>query len=164
MPYGLDTRKPLQAQRDFSTHLFRNPWRMRDLIRLWREVGNLVAQCRVMMNTTLASLADGADLLVTGQGFEELASNVAEYHDIPLATLHYFPARVNSHFIPLRRRHWPAPRCESMSGGIGAGRRGDKTHSATHLACQGRRNPRRGGSPRADHWKFRPTTSFAFPA
>ncbi|BBU20305.1 glycosyltransferase [Mycobacterium xenopi] len=105
VPYGLDTRKPLQAQRDFSTHLFRNPWRMRDLIRLWREVGNLVAQCRVMMNTTLASLADGADLLVTGQGFEELASNVAEYHDIPLATLHYFPARVNSHFIPLR----PAP-------------------------------------------------------
>jgi len=103
--YGLDTQKPLEAQRDFSTRLFRNPWRIRDLTRLWREVGNLVTECRAMMNTTLTSLADGADVLITGQGFEELAANVAEYHDVPLVTLHYFPARVNSHFIPIR----PAP-------------------------------------------------------
>ena len=47
------------------------------------------------MSTTLTSLADGADLLFTGLSYEELAANVAEYYDIPLATLHYFPVRAN---------------------------------------------------------------------
>jgi UDP:flavonoid glycosyltransferase YjiC (YdhE family) len=47
------------------------------------------------MSTTLTSLADGADLLITGLVYEEAAANVAEYHDIPLATLHYFPLRAN---------------------------------------------------------------------
>ena len=41
------------------------------------------------------SLADGADLLFTGINFEDAAANVAEYYDIPLATLHYFPLRPN---------------------------------------------------------------------
>ena len=43
------------------------------------------------MSTTLTSLADGADLLITGLLFEPPAANVAEYYDIPLATLHYCP-------------------------------------------------------------------------
>jgi UDP:flavonoid glycosyltransferase YjiC (YdhE family) len=97
--YGLDTRAPLEAQRNFSTCAFRNPWRVRELISLWRELGRLLTQCRLQMNATLTSLADGTDLLITGQGFEELAANIAEYHGIPLATLHYFPARVNGRFI-----------------------------------------------------------------
>ena len=49
---------------------------------------------------TLMSLADGADLLFTTLSFEQAAANVAEYYDIPLVTLHYFPARVNGHIIP----------------------------------------------------------------
>ena len=32
----------------------------------------------------LTSLADWADLLVTGQVYQEVAANVAEYYDIPL--------------------------------------------------------------------------------
>jgi UDP:flavonoid glycosyltransferase YjiC (YdhE family) len=40
---------------------------------------------------TLLTLADGADLLLTGKGERGLAANVAEYYDIPLATLHFFP-------------------------------------------------------------------------
>ncbi len=48
------------------------------------------------MSTTLTSVADGADLLFTGQSFEEQASNVAEYYDIPFATLHYNPIRANA--------------------------------------------------------------------
>lgn len=41
----------------------------------------------------LTSLADGVDVLKTGLNFEDTAANVAEYHDIPLATLDYFPLR-----------------------------------------------------------------------
>ncbi len=54
---------------------------------------------------TLMSLADGADLLFTTLSFEQAAANVAEYYDIPLVTLHYFPARVNGQLIPFL----PAP-------------------------------------------------------
>ena len=53
------------------------------------------------MSTTLTSLADGADLLLTGVIFEQPAANVAEYYDIPLATLHYFPMRANGQLVPI---------------------------------------------------------------
>ena len=54
------------------------------------------------MGKTLTSLAgDGADLLITGAVFEQQAANVAEYYDIPLAILHFFPARVNGHLLPI---------------------------------------------------------------
>ena len=42
----------------------------------------------------------GADLLLTGLIFEQPAANVAEYHDIPLATLHFFPARAHGRLLP----------------------------------------------------------------
>ena len=61
------------------------------------------------MSTTLTSLADGADLLLTGLSFEEPAANVAEYYDIPLATLHYFPMRPNGQLVPIL----PAPLARS---------------------------------------------------
>ena len=53
------------------------------------------------MSTTLTSLADGADLLFTGLDFEEPAANVAEYYDIPLATLHHVPMRANGQLVPI---------------------------------------------------------------
>src|SRR5271156_1389351 len=52
------------------------------------------------MTTTLASVADGADLLLTGLIFEQPAVNVAEYYDIPLATLHFFPVRAHGQLLP----------------------------------------------------------------
>ncbi len=97
--YGLDTQAILEAERNFSTCLFRNFWRIRDLIRLWREFWELVTQCWAEASTTLTSLADGADLLLTGGSFQEQAANVAEYYDIPLATLHGLPVRVNGHVL-----------------------------------------------------------------
>ena len=45
------------------------------------------------------SLADGADLIFTGINFEDAAANVAEYYNIPLATLHYVPLRPNSQVL-----------------------------------------------------------------
>ena len=75
---------------------------MRELLRESREPGT---QCWGEMSTTLTSLADGADLLLTGMSYQELAVNVAEYRDIPLATLLWFPIRVNGHLVP----NLPAP-------------------------------------------------------
>ena len=99
-PTGWIRRPLLEAQRNYWTCLFRNPWRIQDLIRLWREFGEVVARCWGEMSTTLTSLADGADLLFTGLTFEQPAANVAEYYDIPLATLHYFPMRANGQLLP----------------------------------------------------------------
>jgi UDP:flavonoid glycosyltransferase YjiC (YdhE family) len=56
------------------------------------------------MSATLVSLTDGADLILTGTTYQEVVANVAEYRGIPLAALHYFPARVNSSAVPI-----PAP-------------------------------------------------------
>ena len=100
-PTGRIRRPWLDAYRNFWTCLFRNFWKIRDLIRLWREVREPVTQCWEEISTTLTSLADGADLLFTGLTFEEAAANVAEYYDIPLATLHYFPVRANGQLVPI---------------------------------------------------------------
>lgn len=43
---------------------------------------------------TLTALAEGADLLLAHMNDQALAANVAEYHGIPLAALHVFPARI----------------------------------------------------------------------
>ncbi|HEX4557763.1 MAG TPA: glycosyltransferase [Mycobacterium sp.] len=108
--YGVDMRTTLEALRNFWTCLFRNPWRIRNLIRSCREAWQLVTRCRRELSTTLMSLADGADLLFTGLPFEQPAANIAEYYDIPLATLHYFPARANGHLVPFV----PAPLIRSV--------------------------------------------------
>jgi len=89
VPYGPDSQAWVDVHRDFSTLLFRAPWKIRDLIALGREDWALLTQCRKEAATTMTSLADGADLLVTGLLAEESVANVAEYYDIPLATLHF---------------------------------------------------------------------------
>ncbi len=104
--YGLDTQAPLEVARNFWTCLFRKPWRIQDLIRLDREAVEFNTQCWGEMNTTLTSLADGADLLLTGWGYPEpTAANVAEYYDIPLARLDHTPLRANGQLLPFL----PAP-------------------------------------------------------
>jgi UDP:flavonoid glycosyltransferase YjiC (YdhE family) len=103
--FGPDTQAILDAHRDFWTCLFRNPWRIQDLIRSRRAVGEPIIQSWEEMSRTLTSLADGADLLFTAVNFEDAAANVAEYYDIPLATLHYFPLRANGQLLPFL----PAP-------------------------------------------------------
>jgi UDP:flavonoid glycosyltransferase YjiC (YdhE family) len=103
--YGLDTQAMLDAHRDFWTYFSRNFWKIRELTRLGREVWRLLTQCWREMGTTLRSLADGADLLsIAALNFEQPAANVAEYYDIPLATLHHSPMRANGQLGPL-----PAP-------------------------------------------------------
>jgi UDP:flavonoid glycosyltransferase YjiC (YdhE family) len=97
--YGPDSGEVLA--KEFGTNLFkdfpRHVWRIREL---WRENWELSTQCWSDMSKTLMSLADGTDLLFTGQVFEDGAANIAEYYGIPLATLHYMPLRPNGQLMP----------------------------------------------------------------
>ena len=87
--------------RNFWTDFLRNFWTIRDPIRLVRKLWEPLTQRWGEMSTTLTSLADGADLLLTGGIFQEPAANVAQYYDIPLATLHHFPWRANGQLVPI---------------------------------------------------------------
>ncbi|MGO9100148.1 MAG: glycosyltransferase [Mycobacterium sp.] len=107
--YGPDLLLVEDARRSW-TRFFRNPWRIQDLNKLTREIQERYNECWGEGSTTLTSLADGADLLITTSvGFEMLAANVAEYYDIPLATLHWFPLRANGQLLPFL----PAKLCHS---------------------------------------------------
>jgi len=97
--FGPEVQPILDAHRTFWTYFFGNFWKIPDLIRLRREIAEPVIQRWDEIATTLTSLADGADMLITGLNFEQPAFNVAEYHDIPLATLHIFPHRANGQFL-----------------------------------------------------------------
>ncbi|MDV3136652.1 glycosyltransferase [Mycobacterium sp. 29Ha] len=103
--YGLETQAWLGAYRDFWTSVFRNVWKIGELRRLWPELYEPLVRCWEEISSTLTSLADGADLLFTGLSFEQPAASVAEYYDIPLATLHYLPVRANGQLL----RFLPAP-------------------------------------------------------
>jgi UDP:flavonoid glycosyltransferase YjiC (YdhE family) len=86
--YGPDSQ---QLDEDF----LHNAWKIQNPITLLREAMEPVTQGWAEVSTTLTPLADGADLLLTGQIWQEVAANVAEYYDIPLAALHYYPMRAN---------------------------------------------------------------------
>jgi len=103
--YGPDTREWLGATSDFWRRFFRNFWNITELKRLLRESREPGIQRWGEMSTTLSSLANGADLLLTGMSYQELATNVAEYRGVAFATLLWFPIRVNGHLFPML----PAP-------------------------------------------------------
>jgi UDP:flavonoid glycosyltransferase YjiC (YdhE family) len=107
VPFGLDWSATMEVLRPLRGLFLRHPWRIQHLIRLVRESRELGTRCWREMSTTLRSLAGGADLLITGQSFEQLASNVAEYYDIPLATLHFNPIRPrDGHHLSTRVNEW----------------------------------------------------------
>jgi UDP:flavonoid glycosyltransferase YjiC (YdhE family) len=103
VPYGLDSRPLVDAQRNYWTLFFRKPWRARELDALGREISEFVTQCWTEDVTTelLKTLADGSDLVIAGLGFEQFAANIAEYYDLPLATLHFLPMRANGQVLPI---------------------------------------------------------------
>lgn len=90
----------MEALRNFWACLFRSPWRIRTLLTRFLTAWALITRCRQELSATLTSLADGADLMFTGLPFEQPNANIAEYYDIPLATLHWLPARANGHLLP----------------------------------------------------------------
>ncbi|MGE2688613.1 glycosyltransferase [Mycolicibacterium pulveris] len=94
-PYGVDSQKQMDAD------IFRKYWKVQNPVTALRELREYITQGWAQMSQTLVSLADGADLILTGTTYQEVAANVAEYYDIPLAALHYFPARANSQVLPI---------------------------------------------------------------
>jgi UDP:flavonoid glycosyltransferase YjiC (YdhE family) len=95
VPYGVDSQKQLDAD------IFRKYWKIQNPVTALRELREYITQGWAEMSTTLTSLAGGADLVLTGTTYQEVAANVAECHGIPLATLHYFPARANTQVLPV---------------------------------------------------------------
>lgn len=98
--YGPDSQQQLDAFSDVW-----KAWKLQNPITLLRTSSKYFSQGWAEMSTTLTALADGADLLLTTAGYQDVAAHVAEYHQIPLAALHCFPFRPNGHLMP----HVPAP-------------------------------------------------------
>ncbi|WP_349271316.1 glycosyltransferase GtfA [Mycolicibacterium parafortuitum] len=98
--YGPDTRAWLEDTRDFWGYFFRNFWRVRDVQRYLRESREPGIRAWGEMTTALTSLAQGVDVLVTGVSYEELVFDVAEYCGVRLATVFWFPMRVNGKLVP----------------------------------------------------------------
>ncbi|MCV7347664.1 glycosyltransferase [Mycolicibacterium rhodesiae] len=99
--YGLDSKEILELQWRYFTLYGRTPWRLKELNRMATETAQFAAECWAAMTRTLASVAQGADLLATGLIFEQPAANVAEAQGIPLVTLHYFPYRAHGQLMPI---------------------------------------------------------------
>ncbi|WP_176704347.1 glycosyltransferase, partial [Mycobacterium malmoense] len=101
-PYGPELHDFLDEDflRNMWAEFFRNIWTVRSPVRLMRKVWEPLIRHWGEASATLASLADGADLICTGLNFEQAAANVAEHHGIPLATLHHFPMRANGQLVP----------------------------------------------------------------
>jgi len=108
--FGPPSRAILDAHRTFWTCFFRNPWKLRELIASRTAIAGPLLQGWQDMSATLMSMADDADLIITGINFEDAAANVAEHYAIPLATLHYFPLRPNPQVLPFL----PAPLARSV--------------------------------------------------
>ena len=102
VPYGPKVQEFLEEEflRNMWRDFFRNVWTLRGPLKVVRRVWEPIIQYWGDVSSTLLSLAEGADLLSTGINFEQPAANVAEYYDIPLATLHHFPMRANGQLVP----------------------------------------------------------------
>jgi UDP:flavonoid glycosyltransferase YjiC (YdhE family) len=99
VPYGPEVQSFWDAEflRNSNwTDFFRKFWTIRGPIKIVRDAVEPLTRHWEEMGATLRSLADGADLLFTGLLYRDAAANVAEYYDIPMATLHHFPMGANS--------------------------------------------------------------------
>ena len=93
--YGPDSQAQLEEE------FFRNFWKIQNPVGVLRRGREYLSQGWADMSTTLTSMAEGADLVLSGQTYQGLAANVAEHYDIPFAALHYMPQQVNGHVIPI---------------------------------------------------------------
>ena len=104
--YGPDSQEQVNAVADFLHHAFtlQNPI---GFVRAGRE---LFVEGWAQMGKSLTSLADGADLLVTGQTYHGVVANVAEYYRIPCSGTPPLPDL----------RQWPArPSVDTIAGSPG---------------------------------------------
>ena len=93
--YGPDSQAQLEEE------FFHSFWKIQNPIGLLRRGQEYLSQGWSEMNSTLTSVAEGSDLVLSGQAYQGLAANVAEHYDIPFAALHYMPQQVNGHVVPI---------------------------------------------------------------
>lgn len=93
--YGVDSQKQLEAD------AFRKFWTLRNPVTVLRESREYATEGWAEMSAAATAMAAGADLLLTGTTYQEVAANVAAHHRIPLAALHYFPHRANRTVVPV---------------------------------------------------------------
>ncbi|MBU3705118.1 MAG: glycosyltransferase [Mycobacterium sp.] len=94
--YGPDSQKQLEAE------VFREWFKLRNPVTVFHQGRDYITDGWQEMGDTLREIADGADLILTGTTYQEVAANVAEFYSIPLAALHYFPARASSRGLPVQ--------------------------------------------------------------
>ena len=100
--YGPDTDQQIVAVADF----IHNAFKIQNPVNVARALKELYVEGWAEMSRTLTALADGADLLMTGQTYHGVVVNVAEYYDVPVAGLHHFPVQPNGQIgLPF----FPAP-------------------------------------------------------
>lgn len=93
--YGVDSQQQLDAD------VFREWYKLRNPVTVLREARDYVVEGWAEMSRGLDALAGDADLILTGTTYQELAGNVAEARDLPLAALHYFPVRPSRRVLPV---------------------------------------------------------------
>ena len=162
--YGPDTQAWLEDTRDFWGYFFRNFWRVRDVQKYLRESREPGIRAWAEMSTTLTSVADGADLLVTGVSYEELAVRrlgILRYsvgHGAVVSDAGQRPARAESACAgdPLGDE---GVRVADLAWG----EEGRWCARGVNWAYRRRRAPCRVGSPNANCWRSRPMTRCCFP-
>jgi UDP:flavonoid glycosyltransferase YjiC (YdhE family) len=102
--YGPASQEQMNALTEFVHRAFK-PQNPVSMARAGRE---LFIEGWAQMSTTLTALAEGADLLVTGQTYHGVVANVAEYYGIPMAVVHHMPISVNGQ-LALPSLPSPAP-------------------------------------------------------
>jgi UDP:flavonoid glycosyltransferase YjiC (YdhE family) len=83
------------SQKQLDEQFLHNAWKLQNPVKLLREAMAPVTEGWAELSAMLTPVADGADLLLTGQIYQEVVANVAEHFDIPLAALHFYPMRAN---------------------------------------------------------------------
>ncbi|MGO9355471.1 MAG: glycosyltransferase [Mycobacterium sp.] len=89
--YGPDSQEEMKPAADLVRNL---ATKIQNPISTLTEIVERVNRVWAEKSATLTSLAKGADLLLAHMNDQGLAANVAEYHGVPLAALHIFPARI----------------------------------------------------------------------
>ncbi|WP_445170170.1 glycosyltransferase [Mycolicibacterium sp. Dal123E01] len=105
--YGPDSQKQLQGdvfeRPDALTAASPADWvRLGNPLKALKKARAAATRGWSEMSDALVSIADGADLIVTGTAYQEIAANVAEFRGLPLAEVHYFPVRANNQLLPVR--------------------------------------------------------------
>nr|WP_298242744.1 glycosyltransferase [uncultured Bradyrhizobium sp.] len=94
--YGPDSQRQLEAE------VFHDWFKLRNPVKVLRQAREYLVEGWADMSATLTRLAAGADVILSGTTYQELAANVAEAQGVPFAALHYFPVRANDHILPVR--------------------------------------------------------------